>query len=382
VYFFLSLYASGIEFTRDMEITKPTLLLNKTVCLRNIELMANKAVRHHVSFRPHFKTHQSTEIGNWYRQFGVSKITVSSVQMANYFADDGWDDITIAFPFNTHEVSEIETLAQKITLNLVVENSFSLEKIASAVKSPIGIFIEISTGYVRSGISSGNTARIDALLEILKNHSHLNFLGFLTHAGHTYNAKSKYEVQNIHFDAIKKMADLKSRYIEQYPELIISIGDTPSCSVSENFTGIDEIRPGNFVFYDLKQHSLGACSIDDIAARMICPVVSKQRISNEVVIYGGAIHFSKDWMTNIDGKPLYGRVVITRNNQKVLLEPNTYLVRLSQEHGVIRCTPPVYNEIKIGDFLEILPVHSCLTAHAMGRFLLNNGDYIEMMPRF
>jgi D-serine deaminase-like pyridoxal phosphate-dependent protein len=365
-----------------MEITTPTLLLNKTVCLRNIELMANKAIRHNVEFRPHFKTHQSIEIGRWYRDYGISKITVSSVQMAKYFAGDGWRDITIAFPFNAHEIAEILPLSKSITLNLVVENTYSLEIIARELQSPIGIFLEISTGYARTGINFSNTARIDALLEIIRLHKNLVFRGFLTHAGHTYEAKSKYEVQNLHFDAIKKMAELKSRYTEQFPDLIISIGDTPSCSLSENFTGVDEIRPGNFVFYDLKQNSLGACNIDDIAVRLLCPVVSKQRIRNEVVIYGGAIHLSKDWLTNTDGKPLFGRVILNYDNQKKLLEPNTYVVRLSQEHGVIRCTPPVYSQIQIGDIIEILPVHSCLTAHSMGRYLTSNNEYIDMMPRF
>jgi len=66
-----------------MEIIQPTLVLNKTRCLQNIELMAEKAKRHKLSFRPHFKTHQSAEIGSWFRMFGVDKITVSSVNMAN-----------------------------------------------------------------------------------------------------------------------------------------------------------------------------------------------------------------------------------------------------------------------------------------------------------
>jgi len=33
--------------------------------------------------------------------------------------------------------------------------------------------------------------------------------------------------------------------------LKISYGDTPTCCVSENFPGVDELRPGNFIFFDM-----------------------------------------------------------------------------------------------------------------------------------
>jgi D-serine deaminase-like pyridoxal phosphate-dependent protein len=53
------------------EIIRPTLVIDKEVCLRNIERMVQKAKEHHLLFRPHFKTHQSAEIGEWFREFGV-----------------------------------------------------------------------------------------------------------------------------------------------------------------------------------------------------------------------------------------------------------------------------------------------------------------------
>jgi D-serine deaminase-like pyridoxal phosphate-dependent protein len=69
-----------------MEITDRP-VLNKTICQQNIELMAEKARRHNLTFRPHFKTHQSAEIGTWFQKVGVEKITVSLGCMAKYFAE-------------------------------------------------------------------------------------------------------------------------------------------------------------------------------------------------------------------------------------------------------------------------------------------------------
>jgi D-serine deaminase-like pyridoxal phosphate-dependent protein len=362
-----------------MNISRPTLVLNKTICLQNIELMVEKAKRHHLRSRPHFKTHQSIEIGRWFRQSGVRQITVSSVAMARYFASDGWDDITIAIPFNRHEINELNQLLEVASVNLVTDNAETIEFLNQKLHKPAGIFIEISTGYARTGIPSFAIQAIKTTLDAISNNPMLIFKGFLTHSGHAYQARSRNEIQNIQYDTLQKMAQLKKQYLPVFPDLEISVGDTPTCSVSENFQGVDEIRPGNFVFYDLTQYQLGACNIDDIAVRMHCPVISKQASRNEIVIYGGAIHFSKDWLPHYDSKPSYGRIIIRKNNEAQLLGPSSCLSNLSQEHGVIKVNSKEFQQIEIGDIVEVIPIHSCLTAHAMGQYITTKGEVLGMM---
>jgi len=137
-----------------MEITKPTLLLSKEIALRNIQNMARKANDLGLIFRPHFKTHQSAEIGEWFRDAGVKCITVSSLTMANYFADFGWDDITIAFSVNIPEIPEMNELAGRINLNLLIENKEGLAALQEKITWHTGVFIKIDTGYNRTGIES------------------------------------------------------------------------------------------------------------------------------------------------------------------------------------------------------------------------------------
>ncbi len=362
-----------------MEFVRPTLLLDKDICLKNIERMAEKAKSKKLIFRPHFKTHQSAIIGDWFRKYGVEAITVSSVQMATYFSYHGWTDITIAFPVNFHEINQINKLSQEISLNIVVENKESINYLNKFLKFPVGVFIKIDTGFNRSGILAGRYNTIDGLLKFINENKHLQFKGFLSHTGHTYNAKSRHEIFNRHFDALLKMRSLKNHYKKKYPNMLVSIGDTPSASICENFEGVDEIRPGNFVFYDLMQYQLGVCHFDDIAVRLVCPIVAKHPSRNEVVIYGGAIHISKDSITNIDGKELYGQIVINKNDKKVLLDERNYLCKLSQEHGIIKATHKDFNDLNIGDWIEIIPVHSCLTANLMGKYTTTNGETIPMM---
>lgn len=363
-----------------MEITKPTLVLSEEIARRNIQNMAKKASDHGLNFRPHFKTHQSAEIGEWFREAGVKSITVSSLTMAIYFAEFGWNDITIAFPVNIPEIPEMNELAGRINLNLLIENKEGLEALQEKISWHTGIFIKIDTGYNRTGIEASRTQFIDELLVEIQKSPLLQFKGFLAHTGHTYHANSTNDIYSRHFDALLKMKSLKARYSAEWPELMISLGDTPSCSICDNFDGIDEIRPGNFVFYDLMQYKLGSCQLSDIAIRMVCPVVSVHPSRNEVVIYGGAVHFAKDSIINIDGKPLFGRIVIEHDGQKVLLDEKNYLHGLSQEHGILKITPRDLHFFKPGILIEIIPVHSCLTANLMGEYLTTKGEVIKMMP--
>ena len=363
-----------------MEIIRPTLLLNKETALRNIENMVRKAESLNLNFRPHFKTHQSAEIGQWFRAAGVKCITVSSLTMANYFADAGWDDITIAFSVNIPEIPEINELAGRIKLNVLIENIEGLNALQKQITWHTGVLIKIDTGYNRTGIESNRTHLIDQLLENIQKSPLLQFKGFVSHTGHTYQANSTHDIFSRHFDAIMKMKTLKARYLNEWPELIISLGDTPSCSICENFDGVDEIRPGNFVFYDLMQFKLGVCKLTDIAVRMVCPVIAIHPSRNEVVIYGGAIHFAKDSIINIDGKPLFGRIIVNDGDKNILLDERNYLHALSQEHGILRITPRYLNYFKPGELVEIIPVHSCLTANLMKEYLTEEDEIIKMMP--
>lgn len=47
------------------------------------------------------------------------------------------------------------------------------------------------------------------------------------------------------------MIALRARYITKFPKIIISVGDTPGISAAKNLEGIDEVRPGNYVFFDV-----------------------------------------------------------------------------------------------------------------------------------
>ncbi len=363
-----------------MKITRPTLLIDEAKCRNNIRRMADRAASNGLIFRPHFKTHQSLEVGEWIREAGADQCTVSSVQMAGYFADGGWKDITVAFPLNALEVEEINRIAGKAQLNVLAIEPESLLLLLKDLRNPVGVFIEIDAGYHRTGVDPSHYGEIDAILAVISSSRFLSFKGFLTHAGQSYAARSKEAILKVHEAGSTIMRQVGEHYHKQFPDLVVSSGDTPACSVAEHFDGIDEMRPGNFVFYDIMQRDIGSCSPEDIAVAMACPVVAVLKDRREIIVHCGGVHLSKDFLKRADGSPTFGDVVrIDDHGWETVI--HGYAKSLSQEHGILSVDDELLNSAKVGDVLGILPVHSCMTADCMGEYYTLEGRRISMMRK-
>lgn len=360
-------------------VEKPTLLIDPNRVKANIRRMAEKALRQKVRFRPHFKTHQSAQIGDWFGEQGVSAITVSSVDMAMYFASFGWQDITIAFPVNWRQIDKLRSLAQTIHLGVLVEWVDSMHWVEQNLDAPVNIWIEIDEGSQRSGIPWNEPEAVLRLAELARRSSRHHFAGLLTHAGRVYASSTVEEICTVYAQTVRRMKQVRDFLIAQRIERCeISVGDTPGCSLTSDLGEVDEIRPGNFVFYDAQQLKLGSCQPEDIAVVLACPVVAKYPARSEVIIYGGAIHLSKDTVIE-QGRPVFGLVAYPAEDGWGAPVPGGFVARLSQEHGVVYLPEPAFNQVSVGDVLLIIPAHSCLSVSALGEYRTLDG---EVIPAF
>ncbi len=360
-------------------IIEPTLLLDEERCRRNIQRMVEKASDNHIPLRPHFKTHQSKDIGEWFRDYGVDRIAVSSIRMAHYFMEAGWKDITNAFPTNIREMDRINEIAKKTQLNLLVEDLSVAHFLEKELTSEIGLFIKADTGYHRTGLGPEQFDQIDEILTFSTKASKLTPKGFLAHAGHSYGARGVEDIQLVHNNSLGIFQKFRERYEQAYPDLIYSAGDTPTFSAMSMFPGVSEMRPGNFVFYDLSQWAIGSCELDDIAVVMACPVVAKHPSRNEIVVYGGGVHFSKDRTFHSSGTTYYGLMVDWKEGRWSTDADHAYLRSLSQEHGIVKAPEKLFEKVNIGNLLGFLPIHSCMTANLMKRYLTLDGQWKHMM---
>ena len=360
-------------------ISVPTLLVDQAKAMRNIQKMADKAIAAGVTLRPHCKTHQSLGVGRWFRAAGIEKITVSSLRMAVYFAQDQWKDITVAFPVNIREMALINKLANTIQLNLVVENTAAIAFLSAHLTSPVALFIKADTGYHRTGLPLEASSTIQAIIQQIAANPMMRFAGFLAHAGHSYRAQGQEEVEGVHKTSLKALEGFRELMREYPNSLTYSTGDTPTCSLMNSFGVATEIRPGNFVFYDLSQWRIGSCQLEDIAVAMACPVVAKHEERMEIVVYGGGVHFSKDRSILPNGQTYYGMVATWQGDHWQPLGTENYVCSLSQEHGIVKVTRPVFEKTNIGALMYILPIHSCMAADLMKHYYALDGTRIDMM---
>ena len=148
----------------------------------------------------------------------------------------------------------------------------------------------------------------------------------------------------------------------------LSIGSTPAMSAAESLAGIDEARPGNYVFYDGTQVGLGACQISDCAVTVVASVVSSPRAHTHSVVDAGALAMSKDPGLSVASPLEMGQIFDDYDSGA--LSSTRSLRGLSQEHGLVN------DKLAIGTRVRILPNHSCLTVACFDEFAVARGGEV------
>jgi D-serine deaminase-like pyridoxal phosphate-dependent protein len=364
-----------------LDLSGPTLLVDERRARRNIERMAARAADAGLRLRPHFKTHQSVAVATWLRDAGVKEATVSSPAMAARFAEAGWQDLVLAFPLDPRALGGLRNLADRVRLGVVVDCPEASTALAGD-GGRLRPWLKVDVGYGRAGVRWDAPDALVAALEPLRA-SGPRPVGLLTHAGHSYHADDADAVRRIHVEQCERL-QIAREVLDAagWDGLELSVGDTPCCTLGEDFTGIDEMRPGNFVFHDLQQVALGVCTLDDIAVAVACPVVGRDPERGRALVHGGAVHLSRDrvlwrgaevhglhapdWPTGPGGLPAGAA-------------EGAVLAGLSQEHGVLRGAAnrlPPWGGVAI-----LLPPHSCLAADLHGGYLTLEGKRLDGRSR-
>jgi D-serine deaminase-like pyridoxal phosphate-dependent protein len=355
----------------------PALLIDLDVLERNLKRMQSLADHAGVRLRPHVKTHKSLDIAQKQRALGARGITVSTIAEAEVFARGGFDDITWALPNPLSHLDAVLSLSHEITLRILIDDLHAacvIDEAAQRSATKLHAWLKVDCGYHRAGVDPRSAAVLE-LIEALSTTRGLVFDGILTHAGHAYAASNRNEIRVVAEQERAVMLDLARRARERglsVPE--ISIGSTPSLSVAEDLSGVDEIRPGNYVFYDYTQASIGSCTIADCALTVLASVISAREGSDYFVTDAGALALSKDaGPDHLSGHVGMGRIFSDYETKS--LDHRLRIERLSQEHGIVRSLEGGALR-KVGDKVRLLEHHSCLTAAQFDFYHVVRGDEV------
>ncbi len=365
----------GFDAMAIASLATPAFLIDRDRLERNCDTMRAKAALSGVRFRPHVKTHKTVEIARMQHGGERGPVTVSTLAEAEFLAAAGFDDITYAVPLAPEKLQRAHALSRNVgRLNLLIDSEVALreiERFSSATGATFDIFLKVDCGYHRAGIDPDRIESVQ-LAKAMAESPAIRLRGLLTHAGHSYHATGRAELLAIAAQesaAVAKFA--MTLAVEGISGLVRSVGSTPTASVVARFEDCDEVRPGNYVFFDAFQRTIGACSADEVAVSVLTTVIGSYPERREAIIDAGALALSKDGgASHVDPGCGYGAVC---NLQLAPLD--LQLVALSQEHGKLVCrgaTP------EVGTKLRIVPNHSCLTAAMFDRYdVISEGQVID-----
>ena len=103
------------------------------------------------------------------------------------------------------------------------------------ISHPVHCFIEIDTGYGRTGVKPEDDQSIESMHWAIADSKHISFAGFLTRRSRLRGPECKTHSRGSETTR-NSMVALGNRYRKRYPHVVLSIGDTPTCSLAEDFT--------------------------------------------------------------------------------------------------------------------------------------------------
>ena len=366
------------------ELATPVALVDRDKVIKNTSHMSERMVSLGVKMRPHVKTHKCVEAARLQTRGHFGGITVSTLAEARAFGRAGFKDITYSVPIASVRLEEAINLTRDLEqFNLLLDHEMTLvhmERCSKQNATPLSIFLKVDCGYNRAGVDPYADESVKLAMRIADS-PHVLFKGILTHAGHSYEGGDRKSVEAIAAIEREVMVSfgekLRSVGITNFD---VSIGSTPTMSVVDSLVGIDEVRPGNYVFYDSFQAMIGSCSIEDAAYSVLVSVIGMYPSRNELLIDGGALAFSKDQgPSHIDSRCGYGRI-FSEDGQSL---DDLRLVSLSQEHGKIKAEGQNgLDNCFVGMKLRIIPNHSCLSAALFERYYVVEGREVveEWLP--
>jgi D-serine deaminase-like pyridoxal phosphate-dependent protein len=353
---------------RVSEIDTPALLVDLDVMEANLRRVADYTARHGLRLRPHTKTHKSPRIARRQLELGAAGLTIAKVGEAEVMLDAAPPDLLVAYPvIGRAKLERLMAVARRARVTVSLDSLHAAQQLsqtAQAAGAMVGVLAETDVGLGRVGVSPGRE-----LLELahgIRRLAGLTFEGIAFYPGHIKDNGEQGREAMAALGALLQsiLADFRGAGIQVR---IVSGGSTPSLYHSHELPGLNEIRPGTYVYNDWNTVASGACTRDQCAAALLVTVVSTAR-PGQIIIDGGSKTFSSDRSAG-PAEATFGHVVEA---------PDAVFHKMNEEHGFVdvrKCR----HGFEIGQRLRIIPNHICVAVNLHERvYGIRNGEVEEV----
>jgi D-serine deaminase-like pyridoxal phosphate-dependent protein len=351
----------------------PTVLIDNARVERNLERMQSAAAAAGKRLRPHAKTHKSVTMARRQIERGAVGICCAKLGEAEVFAAAGLRDIRLPYPLNPVNAPRVLSLLDRTRLSFIVDHPDVAAGWSDAMKAAgreVEVLVKVDVGFHRCGIDpqEGDAAEFVARVATMPG---LRFRGLLSHSGHGYGATSDDNARAIARDEADLLRDLAARVERlgvEVPE--ISVGATPTVRHSLGETGITELRPGNYIYFDRTQVALGAAAWDDCALSVLARVVTAH--PGRIILDSGSKTLTNDLARGFGPTAGYG--IVTRSLDSNAPDESLVVERLSEEHASVRVEGTT--RLRPGDLVRVIPNHSCVVSNLVDAAWLVDGDRV------
>lgn len=329
-------------------VETPALLLDLEVAEANVRRMQALCDDGGKRLVPHAKTHKLPTLGRLQLESGAAGLTLAKLGEAEVFAQHHLGPLFVANQVvGPRRAERLAALAVEGEVAVGVDNVANARALSEALSregTEAGVLVEVDTGLHRGGLEdSEGVARLGTAVADLRG---LRLEGVFTHEGHVYRLRMAEAIQGATEEAADRMRRA-ARALEKegLPCERVSMGSTPSARFAASLDGINELRPGTYVFNDANQVALGAATVEACAATVLATVTSRPTLKR-AVLDAGSKALSGD-----------GPVPAARGYGLVVGHPDAVIERLYEEHAVV--TVPPEAPLGVGDRVEVIPTHVC-----------------------
>jgi D-serine deaminase-like pyridoxal phosphate-dependent protein len=372
------------------QLDTPCLVLDLDVMQNNIDDMAIYAKEAGVSLRPMMKTHKCPAIAHMQLKAGATPgIQAAKVGEAEVMAAAGIADIFISNEIiGETKVERLVNLAKRNKISTSVdsiEGAKGLDAIAGKHSLKLNVLIHVDTGNRRTGVLPGNLT-LDFAREVVRLRN-LSLKGIWTHEGHNYTGRTPEEVQSKTRKAGEEMVETKQLLEKELGmEVYNSVGSTPGAKLLAKMRGVDEIRPGAYVFYDEGQVFMGICKRKDCALAVLATIISRPAPDRAVCDVGTKGYYPPAEYLAFTEKGLAANWPLPAEGGGVIrgLDGEVYedivFHRWGEEYGILKLYDTKRN-LKTGDMIEVVPYHVCSSVNLYDEIMgIRNGELEAILP--
>jgi D-serine deaminase-like pyridoxal phosphate-dependent protein len=351
---------------RAADIDTPALLVDLDVMESNLRHVADYARQHGLRLRPHTKTHKSPRVGRRQLELGAAGLTVAKVGEAEVMLDAAPPDILVAYPvIGRSKLERLMAIARRARVTVSLDSLAAAQQLSAAAQGAgvtVGVLAETDVGLGRMGVAPGG--ELLDLARGIQRLAGLAFEGIAFYPGHIKDNGADGRASLAALGSlIQSILDDFRR--EGIAARIVSGGSTPSLYHSHELPGVNEIRPGTYVYNDWNTVASGACTPDQCAATLLVTVVSTAR-AGQIIVDGGSKTFSPE---NLVGavKSTFGHVVEA---------PAAVFHKMNEEHGFVD-VKECGRRFEIGERLRIVPNHVCVAVNLHERVYGIRNEEVE-----